>query len=347
MGEIFQDKTSAINALEKVQDLINQRDEADLFAIDGWKQETISRLIEMREQVGRFPERPSAFSSLPEFIEREDSELGQLAQKKDKRKMATIGIAIVADILLFLTGGLLVLIAFGLIIGAVLFLWYSDAESKYKKYKAEREEAQKNSDESFQHFRKALETYIQECCDGVKKATEYCKRYCKAYNEVIQFMGGEMEQRRNDAEERVEQLNREIAANDFIDEKYLHLVPDILSNLKTGRADSYKEAINLAIQEEREAEVEKARRMEEARRTDALAAQEAQRTAILAEQAAEQRRHNQQMETMEIDRARMEGRAKTQEKHICVWCANYGHCSRNRFDSSKITNCGGFVPRDR
>ncbi len=347
MSEIFQNKASAIQALEKVQDLIHQRDEANLFATTGWERETISWLKDMREQVGRFPERPSVFSSLPAFIENDDSELARLAQKRNKRKIIAIGIAIAAAVLLYLGGGLLAAIVFGLISCALLYAWYASAETEYKNHKEEREKAQKNSDESFQNFRKALETYNQECSDGAKAASEYCVRYCKAYNEVIQFIGGEMDQRRNEAEEKVKQLNGEIAANDFIDQKYLHLISDILSNLKTGRADSYKEAINLAIQEEREVEAEQARRMEEARRTDALAAQEAQRTAILARQAEEQQRHNQQMEKMEIDRARAEERKEKQADHICVWCANYGHCTRNRFGSGKVTNCGGFVAKDR
>lgn len=151
----------------------------------------------------------------------------------------------------------------------------------------------------------------------------------------------------------------------------------ISSMLKTGRADSLTEAINLAIDEDRK-EKEEATRQEEARRQEAILEQQAydnrmhneamQRTAerqarateaqaraaeaqarateaqareaAKQTQMAEQKARNDAMNAKreERERRQAEHNAKTAAMQRCYKCANYQSCGASRGNP----NCGSF-----
>lgn len=125
----------------------------------------------------------------------------------------------------------------------------------------------------------------------------------------------------------------------------------IASALKRGRADSLKDAINLALEEHRKDEEEKARQEEAARRE-----------AILEEQAMQERLHNERMEKAAIEHNKaMEKAAKEQSYAMekaakeqanmaqkastsrCGYCVNYSKCSiKAKLNSD---NCPAFRPQ--
>ena len=168
-------------------------------------------------------------------------------------------------------------------------------------------------------------------------------------------------------------LDEEIATIDFIRPKYYYLITDIVDLLESGRADDYKEALNLAIEvDERrkhnarmeEIEQKKVRaaeqQAEEERRHNEEMEWQAQEAAFRAEQM--QAEHNRAMERAaenqakairqaaddaakarkEADRAaqRADSDARTRAWEQCRVCAKFSGC-RNPGNPG----CGAFVPR--
>lgn len=112
---------------------------------------------------------------------------------------------------------------------------------------------------------------------------------------------------------------------DFVPEEYYDYVKPIITMLKSGRASDYKEALNMAIEEDRQAQAEAARREEEARRTRIMEEQ----AAAELRRAEEMERHNRQMELeqqhqnkmmLEEQRKQAEAqRPKTGSSHPFSW----------------------------
>ncbi len=148
--------------------------------------------------------------------------------------------------------------------------------------------------------------------------------------------------------------------------KYLQDIhPDLFGDaariaklLETGRADTLKEAINLAFEEDRKDAEEEARQIEAARR-EAILEQQAQETREhqqAMEQAArehnaamerEAREHNLAMQAAAAEQNRLSGEQNkiareqneftSNDSHRCSHCKNRWGCARN------IHNCGAFV----
>ena len=155
-------------------------------------------------------------------------------------------------------------------------------------------------------------------------------------------------------------MTDQIKEYDFVPPEYFHYVPAVLTLLKSGRADDYKEALNIAIAEEKDAE-ERAQRMEEDRR----------RTMIMEQQAEEERRHNRMMEEEQATANRIQAehnkamqdaerkriynqeraekqaveaqhRARSMSTRRCNACKKVGHCNMSH---SGMENCAAFEPR--
>lgn len=182
-------------------------------------------------------------------------------------------------------------------------------------------------------------------CD--KLGTERINRFFSDDDAIVKRYTDQMAQINDEDKKTISQLD-EI---DLIHKDLFPHVFEIASALKQGRADSLKEAINLALEEYRKGEEEKARREEAARRE-----------AILEEQAMQERLHNERMEqaTIEHNKA-MEKAAKEQSyamekaakeqanmaqktsKSRCGYCVNFSKCSvKAKLNSD---NCPAFRPQ--
>lgn len=131
----------------------------------------------------------------------------------------------------------------------------------------------------------------------------------------------------------------------------------ISSMLKTGRADTLKEAINLALDEERK-DMEEAARRAEARQQEAILEQQARDNRMhneamaraAEEEARAQRAHNAAMERAAEAQAREAAKqtaAAAQQardaQNRCRYCANVSKCS---FVAKKnAANCAAYRPR--
>lgn len=171
----------------------------------------------------------------------------------------------------------------------------------------------------------------------------------------------------------------QLFAQDILNQEYWHLAYSIHSLLSGGRADTLKEALNLAIDEERKAREEaerraEAKRLEESQRRhqeaeaaaraehdrrmereaewqrqhqEAEAAARAEHDRRMEREAALQRQHQEAITAAQAqsDR-RMEREAERQRSAArarCVKCANYSKCPRSVREAS--LTCGSYRPR--
>ena len=241
-----------------------------------------------------------------------------------------------------------------IIASVVLFLQKNAAKKQYEKGKATYDKAMDVYEKSLGAFRGALAVYEQQRDDALTALAVHELSY-DDWQAEDERLHQEFDQKLNEAYEGLESAECRIATYDFVPPQYHHLVSRVLINLKSGRADDYKEALNLAIFEEKDEQERAARMAEEARRT------------ALAEQCAdEERRHNQQMEAQQAahnqamaaqaaraeenrqkeardaqraaERAAQAGRQKR-----CIGCAHQTRCSIKHTEGAY--NCTGFSPR--
>ena len=202
----------------------------------------------------------------------------------------------------------------------------------------------------------------------------YYRQKYEEYNTIL----SELQANKEAAFDRCDNLSAQIDTHDYIPQEYYHHIPKLISLLQSGRADTYKEALNMTVEEERQDALEAARQEEEARR---LAAME--------RQAEEERRHNQMMERQqaahdrameraanaqaeeqrrariqaEKDQRRAESEAfhqktiadsearkqaaKTRSAGVakCASCANNQRCPSGIKESGAGLTCGGYRPR--
>lgn len=246
-------------------------------------------------------------------------------------------------------------------VGVVFLLIRSD---KAKEQKAkEQNEVQKQR--LIEPFRRDMENYEAEVNHGLQQLPEYKQFYQHAVETLLQYIN-EIEVKKYAAQKELEECNIELAKIDFIPCEYFGLAENILHLLESGRADTYKEALNMAINQEEQRKhrekmekIERERVSEVARHNAAMEAQ-AQEAAERAEQM--QAEHNRAMERAaenqanairqaaddaararkEADRAarQADSDAKARAWEQCRVCAKFSGC-RN----PGVPGCGAFVPR--
>ena len=152
-------------------------------------------------------------------------------------------------------------------------------------------------------------------------------------------------------------LDAHLKTKNVIHPDLFYLAGNISEILEYGRADSLKEAINIALSDERHDEEENERRREAARQE-----------AILEEQAEAEAAHNREMqriaerEARESQRAREESARREKQaadererrerqaqsererarRSRCNSCINSSKCS---YSAKQADSCGGYVPR--
>ena len=200
----------------------------------------------------------------------------------------------------------------GIFVGGGIWLFKNNTVGDYFKWKKERKEWFKsatanevdkqdllNKFKAFDDkFFSEIEAFSQEEDQTAEEYVKYKESLEAPYTDELNMLYDKMQNCVNQL------VNSEILHKDYI--PYLD---DILRNLETGRADSLKESINIALEDERKDNEESARRQEARRQEE-----------ILQEQAYQNKLHNMEMQRKADDQARearqhaaaMEAQAKIQ-----------------------------------
>ncbi len=355
--------------LEQVDQLLDQNHQLTEYYEHGAVREALDEVALIRAGRGKPPKAPSACVTMPLFpLEKKTYE--PLEKELGTKKIlffGALGFTALMLIISFISHApffstLSTIGVFGSIITGALFF---SGKKKYAAKKKAYDDSVKLYEKTLGIFRDGLARFEQEKDAFMEELTIYSALHSVAYDEYQEALKT-FHDKKAEAKAQFDANSEEIAQIDVISAEYFHLVKPIIANLKSGRADEYKEALNLAIDDERQAQEAAARRAPEARR----AAEEARRTAIMEQQAAEERRHNQQMERQQAEQARaaeQQAKAAQQQAHKQAWeakmqaekerneqlavarrrcsgCANNGRCTANKNGLAGLT-CGGFRPR--
>ena len=360
-----------IEKLEKLQSLLDESFELSEYVEHGCTSEYAEKVAKVVKTVDDLKGAPSVFSNLPSFPI-DQAKYDESRQERDKSKkifMVILCITIVCVLIFFISNwyffnsvasvGILASIFFG-------YLFFK-SNGTYNLEKKKYDDSVAAYEKSIKAFRNSLNFYGQEKAEGIVAAEEFARQYKEAYEEYDRLLK-ECVSKKADAMESFVEKMKEAKTYDFVPTEYYHLIRPVIKLLKSGRADNYKEALNLAIQEDREEQAEAARRAEEAQRTQIMREQaEAEER-----RALEAQRHNQEMERqqqlhnkamLEEQRAANQAAAKAAAQqaqaarqqadaerdmrraasHMCSRCANASKCSGSV--KGRTLNCGGYRPR--
>lgn len=350
-----------ITNLERLQSLYDRLNELDTYINGGCLKETQSKIDEVKTGLGTLDAIPSAYKNLPVLYNFNEDKLNKLNDdcKRKNKIFKYILIATIAFVVLyFIThwSFLNTISTIGVFASAISGFFYYSEKSSYKKEKQLIDEAKIKYEKSVADFISSLSTYEEEKKNCIAAAENYGIRYKKAYEEIDTIVDDWSINKTKAIEEFLSKYE-EVQGIGIVPIDYAHLIPVLILLLKSGRADTLKEALNIAIEEERIAQ-----------RDAVMFAQEQRRTQILQQQAAEQQRHNRQLEQeaqvqsriaqVQADNAVKEARHqrniaainqrnaahdeyKTRREAVrrCYQCANYPKCH------AFTPNCGAFIAK--
>ena len=369
-----------IEKLERLDSLLDESLKLSDYIEGGCAIEYSDKITAEIERIGKLQGRPSVFKSMPCFPEG-GAELPQLEKTYNSKKKTLTILALCAGVivLIYFISHLdfLNIIASAMVIATIIFIFtFLQSKSKFITAKNAYDKSVELSNESLNQFKYAISKYDAEKTAGIEAAKQYKKEYISVYKKHLELSDEYADVKQKSMEKFIANID-EARTFDFMPEEYYPLIKNILGMLKSGRADNYKEALNMAIQEQKEAEAEAARRAEEARRTEIMRQQaeaeqrrleEAERhnremenqQALQAKLAADEQRK--QMQDMQKQQQRAQHEAelanyranreaerqanKTKGAGIakCANCANSKHCPSNIKNSGAGLTCGGYVP---
>ncbi len=364
-------KQEAINKLNELSNLITELNDTlhnSSYKVLGVKYE--EKFKEIKKKTGKLQDVPSIFSNMynpwpekrlkqvnEEAIFTNNEVIGYEKRRKSYKiiflcSIILSGVFIYTNVPTFF--GSISLISM-IVSGALSWLTNGTIklrQEKLTKLNSKLEKLTQEAKEIEENFFGSLNKLESEKQNGYQAALKYKEIAAKANDEYF----AELENYTKDRDfllSEYARLSAEMSEYDFIPQKYHHLIIPIIDLLKSGRADSYKEALNMAIAEEKENE-ERAQRAEEDRR----------RTMIMEQQAEEERRHNMRMEEEQANANRIQeaqNRAmaeaqqradkRAKEAHYnaqqmasrrCQSCKKVSHCNM-KFGG--MENCGAFEPR--
>lgn len=357
-------KQEAITKLTELNNLLDEFGEEMIKSDKGGSLITEYTKIfnQIKKQTGKLTNVPAVITHFPNYNYKLYDINGLETQKKELLKKSAIiaGVALLSFLISKISIKLFFFNYIAIISFFVLLYFGSKVNNIAKEYNEKKQKNDKSLEKFIQEekdFLETIKTFDSDKKIGMQTALEYKETVIKAIAES-KVQVEQLQKKTSESKKRKEELTEEINKYDFVPLDYIQYVPTVLNLLKSGRADDYKEALNLAIAEEKDAE-ERAQRAEEDRR----------RTMLLQEQAEEERRHNLQMEQeqatanriqaeqaaqarrAEQQRQRVEDRAArdardrqlTAERNAmnrCSKCANRFACGSARGQ----VNCGAFVP---
>ncbi len=375
------DNKEILEKLRNLKDLLDQFTQQHDYYENGCALEAMEKIDDVKASISAMPGIPSVVGAMPVFPVGEKEYQTAKDETAQSGKITMIAlIATVASLGLWLITKATFLAIVGVIAGIA---WYvlnknhqNNKQGLAKKEKAYNESvaASKNSVEK---FRKALTCYENEVTDGLAAAKAFGQLYrekCAEHSAILV----EFAENKNNALDRCNELVSQIDQHDYIPQEYYHHISKLISLLQSGRADNYKEALNIAIEEERQEAMEKARQEEEARRLAAMErqAEEERRHNMMLERqqaahdramerAAKEQAEAQRRATVQADKDRLRAEreafhqktiadsearkqaAKTRSAGIakCANCANNQRCPSGIKESGAGLTCGGYRPR--
>ena len=344
-----------IEQLENIRQLLTQKKALSFALRKGNELKLIDTIEKIKADLAT-PKKPSVYENFPEPPRLVDE--CSLAERGLKNNIKAFVIALLSTIVVaFLYNHLpwsflSTLKTIGILTTIITAVLSIKGISAYKNQKARYENLMKNYHHTYASFMEAMKSYDQEKDDCIAFSKEYVQKYTQANNEITQAF---FEKTTKDAADQQElaRIEQQLDDIDFISPIYYDLIDKIIYLLVTEQADSYTEALRLAIKEENEA-AEQARQLaEEARQAQLLRQQQQQ-------QAEEERRMQirQQMEARDQQRRdAAEARYQRQQADLaahraklaglskCHACANESRCPSNVKNNGGGLNCGGFRPR--
>ncbi len=347
-------KTELIQKLENLQTLLDEIKSAERYLQNDCEKEFIKKVQPLKLDLGNLQGKPAVFDSLPSFIEYEEpnTELKENYKKQKKLFSKALAVTLALIVLFFIFNKALFnsLAVIGIFATIILGLIYSNAKKSYYAKKTEYEENIKQQNKCLKEFYDCMEIYDVQKKSGVDFAKEYAEKYKKVFLEYSKLLE-EYNKIREQYIESIEKKKIELLQYNFVSNEHYNLLYNIIHLLNTNRADDYKEALNLAINEEREiwenarkkaneqmalkrqAEAEENRLREEQRREKEKEVQQR-----LREREESAKRHEAEI------KAKAEARRQASAAHSRCWgCINYIKCT-SEAKKNGLT-CGAFIPK--
>ncbi len=350
------DNRETIQKLEELQSLLDEAIYLGDYIEDGAFRETREKINALRAETGLPGGTPAVFDNFPVFPI-DGSDLAEKKANADKSKLlfyGALGAMALFLILYFAAGILMMLAVLGVGASVLTYKIHKGAEKVYTDRKKAYDASVEKYEATMGAFRRTLANYDAERQAGLDKMAAYAVTYGEAFAQQNAYCV-EWSENKKVAQARRDEVLLKLDDYDFMPSDYWPLIPSVISLLKSGRADDYKEALNLAIREQREEEEAAARRADEERRAAILERQAEEERRHNAQMERQQAEHNRQMERVEQQRAdeerranqqaerdrrdatRRENEAKMRSDRRCQTCINFGHgCP------GYIQNCGGY-----
>ena len=298
------DRNEAIQQLTELEGLLNEAISLGDYIEHGAAREALDKVNALKAKTGLPGGTPAVFGSFPVFPIDGDGidTLRAAAEKAKKILYGALGVTALALVLYFITkaGFLNTVSVLGIFASIFLYMRSKKENEAYTKRKKVYDESVEQYESTMGAYRRALANYEAEKQNGLDAMTAFAATYAEAFDTYNGYLA-EYANNKAQAEEKQAETLAKIDTYDFVPSEYWGLVPSMLLLLKSGRADDYKEALNLAIREQREEEEAAARRADEERRA-----------AIMERQAEEERRHNQQLERQQAEHNRQMERVEQQ-----------------------------------
>ncbi|MBQ3523198.1 MAG: hypothetical protein IJA43_01925 [Clostridia bacterium] len=322
------------------------------------------------------PKKPRV-SECPNFYNGEEAEI---TKKYGYRRLICLIAGIISLLTMFFDGGGLLYLVIAGVCGYFFFNIHKKISKAKENDAVKLQEMQKEYNEEVKkktkQYEEALENYENKLASHNKEKEKFLSEY-KDWREIyIQHLEEEAEIEKKleiDTDAAVAKIYEEkylpaveelTSNNDLVAKEYLHVLDTIINLLKTGRADTLKEAINLheeilykerklqlqiEIEEQRQYEEELRREDEERRYQEQMDFQrekelnrkhEAEQQLKLTE-----KHHKEQMTMLESqaheEKLRYEKDRQNQKR--CVFCAHASTCRQRYYDGAY--NCTGFTPK--
>jgi hypothetical protein len=218
----------------------------------------------------------------------------------------------------------------------------SNGLSAAKSGETVREEFQKAAD------KKSLEEYAQAKNEIDKQHND---KLCE-----LNHKKDEVHVRFEKNEDQLNSIEEQLNSSEVLNPSFQYLAPVIKTILETGRADSIKEALNLAISDEKD-EKERLANREHERIMEEIARQEEARAADadlsnFKEQLSERQRNEQQEYERRMEKEQERERQEKEDEELkratffhCAECTKYAGCPIARTKNG--LNCTGFQQKEK
>lgn len=225
---------------------------------------------------------------------------------------AALALTLLSFFVIKFSAGFSFILVFALLISGFIWLFKNGNIDDYFTWEKEMKQWRNNADKDAVSKEDLVNTYLEFEKEFTKSAKEYSNFESiekTKLEETLEEIKAPFNSRLNELEEIINENYDFVQNSSVLHSDYIAFVDDIILYLESGRADNLKEALNLAIEEDRKVQNENARREEALRQEQ-----------ILEEQARQAMLHNQEMERMEKQRAQdakihaaqMEAQAKIQ-----------------------------------